>query len=138
MALATADYAILGATLVSALFGLFGGFSGALAFLAGVGAASAAVRFGWGTLESRIQTPWLLALAALAVALVAFGVARLIVKKTVHKILAQPGDAIFGLLVSAVAGFSLAVAAVYMATVVGGDELAIESSILREVLSLVG
>jgi len=138
MQLSTADYVILGATLVAALFGLFGGFSGALAFLAGVGAASAAVRFGWGPLESRIETPWLLALAALAVALVAFGVARLIVKKTVHKMLAQPGDAIFGLLVSAVAGFALAVAAVYLATVVGGEELGVESSILREVLSLVG
>ena len=138
MSLATSDYAILAATLVAAVFGLFGGFSGALAFLAGVGAASAAVRFGWGPLESRIETPWLLALAALAVALVAFGVARLIVKKTVHKMLAQPGDAIFGLLVSAVAGFALAVAAVYMAAVVGGEELRVESSILREVLSIVG
>ena len=138
MTLATADYVILGAALVAGIFGLFGGFSGALAFLAGVGAASAAVRFGWDALASRIETPWLLALAALAVALVAFGIARLIVKKTVHKMLAQPGDAIFGAIVSAVAGFALAVAATYLAKTVGGDDLGVESSILREVLSSVG
>ena len=101
MQLATADYVILGATLVGAIFGLFGGFSGALAFLAGVGAASAAVRFGWDALDSRIATPWLLALAALGVALVAFGIARLIVKKTVNKLLAQPADAIFGFMFGA-------------------------------------
>ena len=138
MALAIADYVILGATLVTAIFGLFGGFSGALAFLAGVGAATASVRFGWSWLESRIATPWLLGLAALGIALVAFGIARLIVKKTVNRILAQPADAIFGAIVSAVAGFAVSVSAVYFAERVGGDGFAVESSILKEILSIVG
>lgn len=138
MQLATADYVILGATLAGAIFGLFGGFSGALAFLAGVGAASAAVRFGWDALASRIATPWLLALAALGVALVAFGIARLIVKKTVNKLLAQPADAIFGALIAALAAFGVSIAALYMVQQVGGEEFPVESSILREVLSLVG
>ena len=44
MQLATADYIVLGVTLVGAVLGLFGGFSGALAFLAGVGAASRKAR----------------------------------------------------------------------------------------------
>jgi len=138
MSLAAADYIILGATLAAAIFGLFGGFSGALAFLAGVGAASAAVRLGWDPLAARISVNWLLVLAALAVALVAFGIARLIVKKTVNKLLAQPADAIFGMLVAAAAGFALALGAVYIATRVGGEEMNIESRILSEVLSIAG
>ena len=138
MQLATADYVILGATLVGAIFGLFGGFSGALAFLAGVGAASAAVRFGWDALASRIATPWLLALAALGVALVAFGIARLIVKKTVNKLLAQPADAIFGALTAAVAAFGVSVAVLYVVKQVGGEDVQFESVILRDVLSCIG
>jgi uncharacterized membrane protein required for colicin V production len=138
MQFATVDYVILAATLVAAVFGLFGGFSGALAFLAGVGAAAASVRFGWGALESRIGSPWLLGLAALAMALVAFGIARLIVKKTVHKMLAQPGDAIFGFLVSAVSGFALSVSAVYALNRLGLWESGEESLILNVVLSFVG
>lgn len=138
MSLASADYVILGATLAAAIFGLFGGFSGALAFLAGVGAATAAVRFGWDSLAARISVNWLLVLAALAVALVAFGIARLMVKKTVNKLLAQPADAIFGMLVAAAAGFALALGAVYIATQVCGEEMAIESRILSEVLSIAG
>ena len=138
MQFATVDYVILAATLVAAVFGLFGGFSGALAFLAGVGAAAASVRFGWGALESRIGSPWLLGLAALAMALVAFGIARLIVKKTVHKMLAQPGDAIFGFLVSAVSGFALSVSAVYALNRLGLWESGEESLILYVVLSFVG
>ena len=138
MQFATVDYVILAATLVAAVFGLFGGFSGALAFLAGVAAAAASVRFGWGALESRIGSPWLLGLAALAMALVAFGIARLIVKKTVHKMLAQPGDAIFGFLVSAISGFALSVSAVYALNRLGLWESGEESLILNVVLSFVG
>jgi len=138
MSLAAADYVILGATLVAAILGLFGGFSGALAFLAGVGAATAAVRFGWDPLAARIHVNWLLVLATLAVALLAFGIARLIVKKTVNRLLAQPADAIFGMLAASAAGFALALGAVYIATQVGGEEMNIESRILSEVLSIAG
>ena len=134
----TADYVILGATIVAAIFGLFGGFSGALAFLAGGVAASAAVRFGWGLLEQHISNTWLLALAALAVALVAFAIARLIVKKTVNKMLAQPADAVFGALVAAVAGFALSLSALYALNRFGGGDLHADSAILKEVLSIVG
>ena len=135
MHLAVADYVVLVVTLAGAIFGLFGGFSGALAFLAGVGAASASVRFGWDALAARISTQWMLALAALAMALVAFGVARLIVKKTVNRLLAQPADAIFGALTAAVAAFGVSVAVLYLVNQVGGEELQVESVILRDVLS---
>ena len=138
MQLATVDYIVLGVTLVGAVLGLFGGFSGALAFLAGVGAASASVRFGWDALAARISTQWMLALAALAMALVAFGIARLIVKKTVNKLLAQPADAIFGALTAAVAAFGVSVAVLYVVKQVGGEDVQFESVILRDVLSCIG
>ena len=137
MQLATADYIVLGVTLVGAVLGLFGGFSGALAFLAGVGAASASVRFGWDALAARISTQWMLALAALAMALVAFGAARLIVKKTVNKLLAQPADAIFGALTAAVAAFGVSVAVLYLVRQVGGEDVQLESVILQDVLSCI-
>ena len=138
MQLATVDYIVLGVTLVGAVLGLFGGFSGGLAFFAGVGAASASVRFGWDALAARISTQWMLALAALAMALVAFGIARLIVKKTVNKLLAQPADAIFGALTAAVAAFGVSVAVLYVVKQVGGEDVQFESVILRDVLSCIG
>ena len=113
MTLGSSDYIILGVSLAAAILGMFGGFSGALAFLAGVGAAVATIRFGWGLLESYIETPWALTLAALVCALVAFGIARLIVKKCVKNLLAQPADAIFGFLTAAVAGFAAALAGAF-------------------------
>ncbi len=79
----------------------------------------------------------MLALAALAMALVAFGVARLIVKKTVNRLLAQPADAIFGALTAAVAAFGVSVAVLYLVNQVGGEELQVESAILRDVLSCI-
>lgn len=133
MVLGTSDYVILGASLAAAILGLFGGFSGALAFMAGVGAAVATLRFGWSFLEEWISTPWLLAVAALAAALLAFGIARLIVKKTVKDLLAQPADAIFGALTSAVAGFAAALAAAYALENILG--VAVDSALLAEVLS---
>lgn len=136
MELGTSDYVILGVSLAAAILGMFGGFSGALAFLAGVGAAVASLRFGWPFLDANIATPWLLAIAAIAVALIAFGIARFIVKKTVKNLLAQPADAIFGGLTAAVAGFAAALAGAYaMQNLLG---VAVDSTLLGEVLGFVG
>lgn len=134
MSLGSSDYIILGVSLAAAILGMFGGFSGALAFLAGVGAAVATLRFGWGYLESRIETPWVLGLAALVCALVAFGIARLIVKKCVKNLLAQPADAIFGVLVAAVAGFALAIAGAFALEKM--FEMPVDSAILPQVVGL--
>ena len=48
------------------------------------------------------------------IGLVAFGIVRMIIRKIVHGMLAQPADAIFGALVAAVSGFALAVGAVFL------------------------
>lgn len=114
MALLPADYVILGAVAVAAVFGLIGGFSGALAFLAGTVGAAVAGRLAWFASLDWFDAAWARALSALALALVAFGLARKVVRLVVHNILAQPGDAIFGFLVAAASGFALALTAAYL------------------------
>lgn len=114
MALLPADYVILGAAAVAAVFGLIGGFSGALAFFAGTVGAAVAGRLAWLASLDWFDAAWARALSALALALVAFGLARKVVRLVVHNILAQPGDAIFGFLVAAASGFALALTAAYL------------------------
>lgn len=114
MAFLPADYVILGAAAVAAVFGLIGGFSGALAFLAGTVGAAVAGRLAWFASLDWFDAAWARALSALALALVAFGLARKVVRLVVHNILAQPGDAIFGILVAAASGFALALTAAYL------------------------
>lgn len=134
MALESSDYVILGVSLAAAILGIFGGFSGALAFFAGVCAAVGALRFGWDFLAERIVTPWLLAVAALVVSLVAFGIVRLVVKKSVKNLLAQPADAIFGALTAAVAAFAATLAAAY--ALENLLEIPVDSRLLQEVSAL--
>jgi hypothetical protein len=131
-----ADYVIFGATAVAAVFGLFGGLSGALAFLAGSVSAALAGRFAWGASVGWFDAAWARGLASLAIALVAFGLARKLVRMVVHKILAQPGDAIFGILVSAVAGFALSLAVAYL--LILSKILVFDSALLDMALPMVG
>ena len=114
-----ADYVVLGCAAVAAVFGLFGGLSGALAMLAGTVGASVASRVAWSYSVSWFDASWARALASFGIALVAFGIARKVVRVLVHKLLAQPGDAIFGAIVAAASGFALALAAAYLLTVSG-------------------
>ena len=131
-----ADYVIFGATAVAAVFGLIGGLSGALAFLAGSVSAALAGRFAWGASVGWFDAAWARGLASLAIALVAFGLARKLVRMVVHKILAQPGDAIFGILVSAVAGFALSLAVAYL--LILSKILVFDSALLDMALPMVG
>jgi len=120
----TADYVLAAATLVAAILGLFGGFSGALGFCAGVVAAALVGRFGFAVIGAYVTTRWLAGLALLAATLLAFGLARVIVKRVVKGLLAQPADAIFGSLVAALTGAALALAAMFAAKHLGGVEFA--------------
>ena len=131
-----ADYVIFGATAIAAVFGLLGGFSGALAFLAGSVSAALAGRLAWDASLSWFDAAWARGLASLAIALVAFGLARKLVRLVVHKILAQPGDAIFGCLVAAAAGFALSLAAAYL--LILSKILVFDSALLDWVLPMVG
>jgi len=109
----TADYVIGIVTLAAAILGLFGGFSGALAFCAGLVAAAVGGKFAHAMLISFFSAQWAAVLATLVAALLAFGIARLLVKRVVKGLLAQPADAIFGSLVAAVTGAALSVFAVF-------------------------
>ena len=68
---------------------------------------------------------WGRVVAVLALGLVVFGLVRLVVRKLVAGLLAQPADAIFGFLTGAVTGFALAGLAV---TLLGPDHLAFFSA----------
>jgi hypothetical protein len=135
MTILPADYVIATAALVAGVFGMFGGFSGALAFLSGVAGAGLAVHLGRGMLAELIAAQTLRLIALLLLALLAFGVVRLIVKRTVHGLLAQPADALFGLLTAAVAGGGMALAAAYALDRLG--VLAVDSALLRFATGLV-
>ena len=133
-----AEYAILAATLGAAVIGLFIGFSGSLAFLAGSLAAGAVARFGWTMAVDVIPNAWTRGIAVTVAALLAFGIARWIVKKMVHGFVAQPGDAIFGALVAGAVGFCLSAGGILLLAAFGLIDNASVPAILSELLQHVG
>ena len=108
-----ADYALCGITVVMAVLGLFRGLSGTLGFVLGAVAAVFAASFGWMHSESFTDVAWQRGVGVLVVTLLAFGIVRLIVKKLVNGLLAQPSDAIFGFLVGAALGVLMLAAWAY-------------------------
>ena len=104
-----ADYVLCALTLAAAVMGLFRGFSGTLAFLAALVAGGAAASFAWAFSADFTPEAWMRAAMTLVVSLFAFGIVRLVVKKLVNGLLAQPSDAIFGMLVGVAGGLLLAV-----------------------------
>lgn len=101
-----ADYVLLGGALVLTVTGLFRGFSGTLAFVLAAGAAGAVGYFGWMYSAALTQVLWMRVAGVLVAVLLGFGLVRLIVRKLVNGLLAQPSDALFGALI----GLALAVA----------------------------
>jgi hypothetical protein len=125
MTLAAPDYAIIASSVAVATVGAFGGFSGSLAFLLASVAGGFAGKTGWTLIADYIPATWGRAVAVLALGLVVFGIVRLVVRKLVAGLLAQPADAIFGFLTGALTGFALAGLAV---TLLGPDHLALFSA----------
>ena len=107
MELLPADYVLCALTLTAAVLGLFRGFSGTLAFLVALAAGGIAASFSWRCSLGFSAEMWIRAAATLVVALLAFGLVRIIVKKLVNGLLAQPADAVFGLLVGIASGVLL-------------------------------
>lgn len=98
-----ADYALGGLALVMAVTGLFRGLSGTLAFLLATVISALAVGFCWPLSATLSDVVWIRAAGVFVVALLVFGIVRLVVKKLVNGLLAQPADAIFGMLAGALA-----------------------------------
>lgn len=137
MTFLSSDYAIVAITLAGAVVGLFTGFSGALAFLCGTIAAGALASFAFPALSGEIANVWVRGILVGLAALLAFGLVRLAVRKLVHNLLAQPGDAIFGSLASALSGAVVALSVVWLLGVLTGSS-AFESNLLKEVIGFVG
>ena len=123
-----ADYAICGITIVMAVLGLFRGFSGTLGFVLGAVAAAFAASFGWTYSASFTDVAWQRGAGVLVVTLLAFGIVRLIVKKLVNGLLAQPSDAIFGFLIGVALGVLILVAWAYSGAYLEYSTLAREAS----------
>lgn len=104
-----ADYILCGLTIVAAVTGLFRGFSGTLAFALAAAAAAASGSFGWTYSATLTNVVWQRGAGVLVASLVVFGIVRLIVKKIVNGLLAQPSDAILGALVGAALGMAVIV-----------------------------
>lgn len=105
-----ADYALCGVTIVMAVLGLFRGLSGTLGFVSAVLAAAFAASFGWAYSAALTAVAWQRAAGVLVATLLVFGLVRIVVKKLVNGILAQPSDALFGLLLGVGFGALLLVA----------------------------
>ena len=123
-----ADYALCGITVVMAVLGLFRGFSGTLGFVLGAVAAAFAASFGWAYSASFTDVAWQRGAGVLVATLLAFGVVRLIVKKLVNGLLAQPSDAIFGFLVGAALGVLILAAWAYSGAYLEYSTLAKEAA----------
>ena len=110
MELLPADYALCGLTLVLAVTGLFRGFSGTLAFVLATASAILAGMFGWTYSESFTPVVWMRVAGTLVGTLLVFGLVRMIVKKLVNGLLAQPSDALFGMAIGVLCGAVVLVA----------------------------
>ena len=131
MNLLPADYALGGLTIALAVLGLFRGLSGTLAFLAATLAAAAVGTIGWRVAEPYLTVGWQRAAVVFAVALLAFGLVRIVVRKFVNGLLAQPADAIFGFLVGLAAGALAVVVWAYVGY--GLEHSALASEVARHV-----
>ena len=126
------DWALGAVALTLAVMGIFRGFSGSLSFVAASACGTTAAMFFWGYLTRWEMQTWVRGAIALTISLLVFGTVRMIVRKFVHGLLAQPADAIFGFLV----GVALsAVLVLVWATSGVGHEY---SNIVREVAQHVG
>ena len=123
-----ADYALCGITIVMAVLGLFRGFSGTLGFVLGAVAAAFAASFGWMYSASFTAVAWQRGAGVLVATLLTFGIVRLIVKKLVNGLLAQPSDALFGMLVGAALGVLILAAWAYSGAYLEYSALAREAS----------
>lgn len=99
-----ADYALGAVVIISAVVGLFRGLSGMLGFCVACAVAGAVARLGWPYSEAITTVPWQRMAGVLLVSLLAFGLVRLVVKKLAHGLLAQPTDAVFGLVMGILVG----------------------------------
>lgn len=104
------DWVFLAVAILFSVTGAFRGLSGTIAFVAAFLAALASYFCFWPLSADFIVSVPLRAVAVFAVLLVIFGIVRLVLKRTINVLIAQPSDSVFGFL----AGFMLAFAALFV------------------------
>lgn len=104
MQLLPADYVLCGLTAALAVLGLFRGVSGTLAFFAGSAAAVMTASLGWPLSAELTPELGYRIVGTVVATLVAFGLVRVIVRKLVNGLLAQPSDALLGCLLGVAVG----------------------------------
>lgn len=107
MELLPGDYVVGGLAVAMAVTGLFRGFSGTLGFALAAVAAICTATFAWKFSLDFTAVTWMRAAATLVAALLAFGLVRIVTKRLVNGLLAQPTDAILGFAAGACLGASL-------------------------------
>lgn len=111
MTLTFLDLVVSAVTLLATVGGVFVGFSGSLAFLAGLSVSVLGGIYTYPYAEHMIENGLLRVFCVALAGIVVFGLVRGIVKRFVRGLVAQPGDAIIGALISGitVASFSLGI-----------------------------
>ena len=104
MELLPADYVLGGLVCILAVLGLFRGVSGMLAFVLASSAAAVVGSFCWPYSETLTGELWQRGAGTLLAVLLTFGLVRIVVRKCVNGLLAQPTDALLGLVIGAVSG----------------------------------
>ena len=135
MDLTVLDYAILVVTLASLVGGLFFGFSGALSFLAGLLASAFFATFAWGSAASLVPSAPGRAATVGILSLLIFGLVRIVVRKVVRGLVAQPGDALLGAVFSALSGAILSCAGAWALMTFFPQQDGFTSSLLNRFLS---
>lgn len=102
--LQVADWVLLALTVVFAVLGLFRGFSGTIAFVAALAASGFSIVPGWALSACASESLWVRRGVCLIAVLLVFGIVRWLIKKLVNGLLAQPTDAIFGMLLGIATG----------------------------------
>ena len=133
------DYVAMAATSCAFMAGLVIGFSGALAFLAGLVSAAVFCLFAWPPLSELLAEFIPNAIGrgavAFAISILVFGIVRWIVAKCVHGLVAQPGDSLLGALFSAVAGFVVSLGVIWALESFFPGDPTFDSELLEKVLS---
>lgn len=104
MELLPADYVLCALMLIASVLGMFRGFSGTLAFIVALAAGGSSAFAAWRYSLQFSAEAWIRAAATLVSSLLVFGIVRIIVKKSVNGLLAQPADALFGLVAGVASG----------------------------------
>lgn len=106
-----ADYAFLALSCFFVILGLFRGASGVFSFVAATVVSIAFSIFIWTYITGFFESQWVRVTLLIILALLAFGLVRVIVDGLVTALLAQPADSIFGVIL----GIALGALVIYIA-----------------------